>query len=295
MNLAKRTDAVKRVLWVTLALNLLVAAAKAIYGAWSGSLAIASDAVHSLVDAVSNVIGLLVVGAAARPPDSQHPYGHRKHEVVAAALIGVVIGVAALRFGWAAAEALLWGRPAPTTSLAGFVIIIGTWIINVFVAAYEGRKAKQLDSVYLAADAAHTASDVLVTAAVLLAFTAAHFGIGWADPIGAFVVLLMVGRVAWGILAGNVAVLVDAAVVPADEVRRVVMAVPGVRGCHRVRSRGPETAAHLDLHILLYADLSLRQAHELAHRAEDALREAFPALVDVVVHMEPHDDAPEPL
>src|SRR6266545_7531847 len=121
----ERSRAVRRVLFYVLLLNAAVFAGKAIYAVWSGSLAIASDAVHSLLDAAANVIGLVVLRFADAPPDQGHPYGHRKLEVVAASAIGVSVGIAAVRFAWDAIEALLEGRAAPNTSAVGFAVIGG--------------------------------------------------------------------------------------------------------------------------------------------------------------------------
>jgi cation diffusion facilitator family transporter len=290
-----RARAVRRVLVVILLLNLVVFAAKAAYGLWSGSLAISSDAMHSLADAGANVIGLIVLHFAEAPPDDQHPYGHRKLEMVAAAAIGVTVAVAALRFAWDAIDALLSERPAPQTSLLGFAVIGGTWIINLVVAAYEARRARDLDSAFLAADAAHTASDLIVTAGVAVSFTATFFGVRWADPIGALLIIVFIGRISWRILRANLTVLVDRVVVDAERVREVARAVDGALDVHRVRSRGTEGAAQVDLHLLIDGELSLREAHAIAHNVEAALRRAIPAIVDVTIHMEPADDPEEGL
>jgi cation diffusion facilitator family transporter len=290
-----RNGAIRQVVVITLVLNVAVAAAKGVFGVLSGSIAISSDAVHSLVDAGSNVIGLVTLRLAQAPPDSEHPYGHRKFEIVAAAAIGVAVGIAAVRFAWDAIEALSEGRPPPDTTAVGFAVIVGTWVVNVFVAFYEARRGRQLGSEFLLADASHTASDVVVTGAVFASYLAAHFGVSWADPIGALFVVLIVARVAWQLLARNISVLVDQAVVDPAVVVTVVRAIPGVEGCHRVRSRGSEMAAHVDLHIQIDGEVTLRRAHTLAHQVEDALREAIPNIVDVTVHMEPDDDEDEGL
>lgn len=290
-----RALAVRRVLLAVLALNLVVFAAKAAYGIWSGSLAISSDAMHSLADAGANVIGLIVLHFAEAPPDDQHPYGHRKLEMVGAAAIGVTVAVAALRFAWDAIDALVTGRPAPQTSLLGFAVIGGTWFINLVVAAYEARRARDLDSAYLAADAAHTASDLIVTAGVAVSFTATYFGLAWADPVGALLIIVFIGRIAWRILRANLTVLVDRVVIDAERVRQVARAVDGALDVHRVRSRGTEGAAHVDLHLLIDGELSLREAHEIAHKVEAELRRAIPAIIDMTIHMEPADDPEEGL
>ena len=290
-----RVRGVRRVLLAVLGLNLVVFAAKAAYGFWSGSLAISSDAMHSLADAGSNVIGLVVLHFAEAPPDDKHPYGHRKLEMVAAAAIGVSVAVVALRFAWDAIDALIGGHPAPQTSLLGFAVIGGTWVINLVVAAYEARRARDLQSAYLAADAAHTASDLFVTAGVAVSFTATFFGVGWADPIGALLVIVFIARIAWRILSANLTVLVDKVVVDPDRVREVACSIDGVEDCHRVRSRGTEGAAQVDLHLLLDGEITLREAHETAHRVEAELRRLLPEIVDVTIHMEPSDDPEEGL
>jgi cation diffusion facilitator family transporter len=285
-----RTVAVQRVLVAVLVLNLLVAAAKAIGGVWLGSLAITSDAVHSVIDAGGNVLGLIVLRFAARPADPGHPYGHHKFEVLAAAAIGAVVAFVALRFAWGAIEALLVGRPAPVASPVGFAIEAVTLAVNLGVATYEARRARTLRSSFLAADAAHTASDVLVTGAVMLSYVGVYLGFGWADPVGALVVVGFIGKVAWTILAPNLRVLTDTVMIDPDAVKRVVTGVHGVVGCHRIRSRGSPGAVAVDLHIHVDGELSLREAHDIASAVEQAIDRNFADVTDVNVHVEPASD-----
>jgi cation diffusion facilitator family transporter len=238
---------------------------------------------------------LLALRMAASPPDSDHPYGHQKIEIVAASLIGVLIAGGSARFAWSAIEALLEGGAAPRVTGVGFALMGATLATNVFVAAYEARRGRQLKSPFLVADAAHTASDVLVTIAVLVSLGASRHGIGWADAVAALVVFGMIARVAWRILSSNLGILVDRAVVDADRVKRVVLAVPGVTGCHRVRSRGIEGAVQLDLHMLVDGDLPLKDAHQISHAVEDRLRNEFAGLADVTIHIEPEGEPEEGL
>ncbi len=291
----EQTRAVQRVVAGILILNILVAAVKGGYGWLSGSLAVASDALHSLLDAGSNVVGLVVLRVAATPPDEGHPYGHRKVEIVAAAAIGVLITIVAAGFAWSAIEGFAGRRPPPEVTLQGIGLMAATLVVNVFVATYEWRRGKTLGSAFLVADAAHTASDVFVTIAVIASLFLSRAGIPHADGVAALVVMAVIARVAWRILRSNVGVLVDHARIPADDVRAVALAVPRVVGCHRVRSRGMEGAVHLDLHLLLDAETQLREAHAISHAVEDALRRRFPEIVDVTIHMEPDDEEDEGL
>lgn len=291
----ERKRAVQRVLVIVLVLNLVVAVAKAIFGWWSGSLAIAADALHSFVDAAANVAGLVALRWAAAPPDRQHPYGHNKIEIAAAAGIGVLIALGALEFGRSAIDALLHGHAPPAVSALGFAVIIGTWVVNAFVASYEHRRARELASAYLSADAMHTASDLVVTAGVLLAYTGVYFGLAWADPVGALLVMVMIARVTWNVLTDNLSILVDHVVVEPERVRAVALSVPGVSGCHRVRSRGTTRAAYVDLHLQVPGDLRVDAAHALSHRVEEALQRELPGISDVTIHIEPAGDPPEAL
>jgi cation diffusion facilitator family transporter len=291
----ERKRAVQRVLIIVMVLNLVVAVAKAIFGWWVGSLAISADALHSFVDAAANVIGLVTLRWAAAPPDRGHPYGHHKVEIAAAAGIGVLIALGAVEFGRSAVDALLHGREPPATSVIGFAVIIGTWVVNLFVATYERRRAVQLDSAYLAADAMHTTSDLVVTAGVLIAYVAIYLGVPWADPVGALVVVAAIARVTWKVLTGNLAILIDRVVIDPERVHAAVLRVPGVSGCHRVRSRGTARDAYVDLHVQVDGALSVDAAHELCHRVEDVLRRELPEIADVTIHIEPAGDPPEAL
>jgi len=287
--------AVRRVVLLILALNALVAGAKGAYGWWSGSLAVASDALHSLLDAAGNVIGALVLRAAASPPDEGHPYGHRKIEIVAAALIGILIAGGSLRFGWSAVQALMAGHPAPEVTSLGFGVVGGTLIVNVFVAVWEAKKGRELGSPFLVADAMHTASDVIVTLGVIASLIASRAGVRWADAAAALGVLAVVVHVAWRILSSNLGVLLDRVALDADRIRAEVLSVPGVMSCHRIRSRGLEGSVAVDLHLQVDGSMPLRAAHAISHEVEDRLKQKFPGFADVTIHVEPEDEPEEGL
>jgi cation diffusion facilitator family transporter len=286
----QRDRAVLRVLLIEFLLNLIVAGAKGAYGILTGSLTITADAIHSTVDASANILGIAVLKKSAEPPDHSHPYGHRKFEVLGATALGLVIAVVGVNFGIAAVDSMLSERQAPQTGPLGLVVILGTLVINIFVAAYESRQAKRLNSAYLEADAAHTASDVIVTIAVLVSFGASHLGYGWADEIGALFVVAVILRIAWTIVRSNLSALLDEAQGNVKEIESVVLSIEGIEDCHRVRSHGTPHAIIVDLHAQADGDLTLAESHELAHQIEDALYEADERIVDVTVHMEPAGD-----
>ncbi|HKA88433.1 MAG TPA: cation diffusion facilitator family transporter [Haliangiales bacterium] len=288
-------DPVQRVIVQILTLNVAVAAAKAAYGWFSGSLSVASDAIHSTLDAAANVIGIVFLRMAKAPPDREHPYGHHKIETLAAAFIGLLIAGGAVRFAVSAVEALARGREPPVAGAGGFAVMLGTLAVNIAVTRYEHRRGRELGSAFLVADAAHTLSDVFVTVGVIGALVASRLGVGAADPLVALAVIAVIAHTAWRIVTANLSVLLDRAVVDPERIRAAAMAVEGVAGCHRVRSRGVEGALLIDCHIQVDGALPLRDAHALSHRVEASIRGALAGVADVTIHIEPEGDPEDPL
>ena len=285
-----RRDAIARVLFGILGLNLAVAAAKLVYGHHSGAIAITADGVHSLLDGSSNVIGLIGVAVARRPPDANHPYGHRKYETFAA------LGIAAMMFFgcWEILGSTLerWRNPQlPAVTWAGFAVIGATIAVNVFVVILERRESRRLQSELLASDAAHTASDVFASVLVLVSFAATRAGVAWADGAAALVIVALIVRAGIGILRGTLSTLSDERRIEPAQVEHEALGEPGVREAHNVRSRGPDDDIHLDLHILVDPAMPIAEAHRIGHRVEARLRGRWPGLSDVIVHVEPALDS----
>ncbi len=290
-----RTALIRRVLWITLALNALVAAAKLATGLSTGVLSLVADGVHSLLDGGSNIIGLLAIAAARRPPDADHPYGHRKLETVAAMAIGGMLIVACWEMAASLWGRLLEGAPAGRAGLLGFSVMGFTMAVNAFVSWYEAREGRRLGSEFLIADAAHTRSDLLVSLSVLLALAATRLGWGWADLAATAFIIAWILRLAWQVVRPALVTLADEARLDPAAIERVARSIPGVREVHFIRSRGHHDAVFVDLHFQVQPTMPVEQAHVLAHRVETALRDAFPNVMDVVTHVEPLGDPPERL
>ncbi|MFW6067457.1 MAG: cation diffusion facilitator family transporter [Myxococcota bacterium] len=288
-----RDRAVRRVLWVVLGLNLVVASTKLAVG-WSvGALSLLADGLHSLLDASANVVGLVGIAMASRPPDRGHPYGHRRFETMAAVIIGMLIAGGVVELVHRIADGLAGDRPPPEVTWLAVGAVVLTIGVNLLVSRYEARRGRELRSGVLEADSQHTLSDALAAGAVLAGFAAVAMGLPWADLVAAGVVALFIARTAWRILKTNLADLADEAQLDPVEVHRVAVGVPGVRGAHHIRSRGQRNHVHLDLHIHLDPTLPLDRAHAKTHEVIRALRDAFPAVADVVIHTEPADGREE--
>lgn len=269
-----------------LVLNLAVAIAKLLYGRASGAIAVTADGLHSLLDASSNVIGLVAVVLARRPADDNHPYGHRKFETFAALMVAMMMFLGCWEILGAAWERVRTPS-APDITVVGYVVMLTTLAINLLVATLERRAGVHLESEMLVADAAHTQSDVLATLLVLASFVAMRLGLGWADLAAALLVVGLILRAGFGILQGTLATLSDERRIEPRAVELEALAEPGVLEVHNVRSRGPLDDVHMDLHVLVDPGMEIADAHALGHRVEARLRLRWPSCSDVVVHVEP--------
>jgi cation diffusion facilitator family transporter len=288
-----RDRAVRRVFWITLVLNFVVAIAKGIYSWTSGSVTLGADAFHSVLDGSANVLALVGMHLSTKPASAAHPYGRRKIELLAAVGIGVLIAVSLVEVASAAIHSLVDRRPGPDIGWTGFAVVLASMAIDLVVARYEAAQGRALKSPLLTADAHHTQSDLYASGAVLVSFVATGRGLWWADGVCGLVVVLMVGRVAWEVLRENVPSLLDVAVLDPTSVHEICQAVEGVHGIHRVRSRGTPWAVELDLHMQVAAEMKVEHAHIIANKVEAALKTKLPQLSDVVVHIEPMSSAPE--
>jgi len=284
-----RDNQVRKVLLITLFINLVSVLIKAWVGKHIDSVAVIADAIHSLLDASSNVVGLIGISIAARPADDNHPYGHRRFETVASVIIGLLIAGSVFELGRTIYEGLLAPHHTPRVSWTSFVAVALTAPLNFALSAYERRRAKQLRSAVLAADAKHALSDAVSACVVLASFAAVAAGWRSADLVAAAVVCVFIVRTAWHVLSTNVGALTDCAQLDPREVKRIALAVEGVRGTHRIRSRGSNDYVYVDLHVHLDPLMPLQQAHSLSHDVADALRTHFENVKDVVVHIEPAD------
>ncbi|HZL04767.1 MAG TPA: cation diffusion facilitator family transporter [Coriobacteriia bacterium] len=285
-----RVRSVKRVLVGVLGLNLLVAFAKLGYGMITGSVAMTADGFHSMFDGTSNVVGLVGMSLASRPADDDHPYGHGKYETFASLVIAIMLALAAWRVGSSAVERLVSpGEPARVDALS-FAIMLGTLAVNIGVTTYERKAGKRLGSEILIADASHTASDVLVSLGVIVGLAAVKLGFPQADPLIALVVAGFILVAGWRVLRSAQATLSDSMRIAPSAIRDVVMSVPGVLGCHHVRTRGPASEVYVDLHIQVDPGIPVASGHATAERVEKTVCVRFDQVRDVIVHLEPLDE-----
>lgn len=294
---ARRTRGVRRVLLAVLGLNLAVAAAKLGYGLASGSVALSADGVQSLLDGVANVVGLVGIAVAARPPDREHQYGHDRYETLAAMAVAglMTLGVVEVVRG---AIGQVRGGERPEVTGISFAILLGTMAVNAGVSVWERREAGRLRSDLLAADAKHTASDVLVSAAVLLGLAGERAGLAGADAAASLVVAGTIAWAAWGIARNASLVLSDASLADPRGLLAAAVATPGVATAHNLRARTSGGRLWVEVHVTVDPALTVKRAHEVASAVETGIREAAGPATEAIVHVEPAEPPhtrPDPL
>jgi cation diffusion facilitator family transporter len=281
----ERLYAVRSVLRLVLVLNLGVAGAKLLVGWLTASISMIADGFHSLTDSASNVIGLVGVSWASHPPDEDHPYGHRKIETFAALLIGGLLAMTAWEVLKSSISRWVIGGSPEVGSLS-FIVMSCTLFVNLMVSFFERRAGKRLGSELLEADSSHTSSDVFVSLGVIASLLASRYGFPQADALAALIITGFIARAAFQVVQQAAGPLVDTAVLPAERIRQITLAVPGVVGAHKVRSRGGPGGFHADLHVQVRPELPIDKAHVIGHLVADRLAGEL-GLEDVVVHVEP--------
>lgn len=281
---------VTRILWIILFLNLLVAAGKLVMGYLIRSLSMMADGAHSVGDAGSNVIGIVGVYIACRPPDEEHPYGHHKFETFATLPIAGLLLLAAWRVVAGVVERLQNPELMAEVTPLSLGVMVATLVVNGLVAWVERRKGEELSSEILKADAAHTLSDVWVSLSVLASLVVTRLGFPVVDTVVGGVVAVMISWTAIKIARRGANILADAAVLDPADVRQAVMQLPGVRETHDIRTRGRPDCIHVDLHVLVESSMSVEEGHKLSHDVEEVLRYRFAGIEEVIVHLEPEDE-----
>jgi len=284
---------VRKVLILTLLLNLFVMSLKAFVGFATGSLSLQADALHSVTDSANNVLGLFTSRFSSPIPDRDHPYGHQKFEAVGALGIAAFLGIACFEIFTGAIERIFGESKTIEISLPELSLLLIVLAVNIFVAVYERKEGKRVQSPILIADAYHTMSDVWVTIVVLVGLIGIYLSntfnipqLQWLDLILVFPVALLVFRSGWEVIKDNLPWLVDEVAIAPEMIHQIVMEVPGVINCHDIASRGLlGRQVFIEMHLIVEAE-DVGNAHQITEEIEEALQEKFKP-VRVMIHIEP--------
>jgi cation diffusion facilitator family transporter len=277
---------VRRVLFVILVLNLVVCLAKLTVGLMAQSLAVVSDGVHSSIDAINNIFGIVLLRMASKEPDADHPYGHGKIETLGAFSITGFMLITCYEIVKQAVMRII-GSETPQFDISAltFIVMGATLAINIFVVLYEKAMARRYSSEFLYADAVHTQSDVMVTVSVLAGLPLVLRGYVYIDALLALVISSVIAYSGYQVLKKTVPVLLDAAAIDAGIVRSVALGVPAVVAVHDIRSR--KLGGHNFVEMtLVVSENDLREAHDITEMIESAM-EARIGPASITIHIEP--------
>jgi cation diffusion facilitator family transporter len=282
---------------LSIASNSVLIAIKLAAGAITGSIAILTEAIHSLIDLVASVVAFISVRKADEPADEDHPYGHEKVESLAATIEGMLILVGAGIIVYEATHRLVDG--AEVDALGVGIAVMGFSVVaNLVVSTILSRQARAHDSPALEGDAAHLRTDALTSAGVLAGLALVEItGLVAFDSITALVVAAAIVIAGLRIIRRSSGVLVDE-VLPDEEMDRIERAIaaartPEVAGYHKLRARRAGSRRYIDLHVQYRSGTSLERAHELAHKMRDEI-EADIRRAEVLIHVEPETSFHDP-
>ncbi|OSO88053.1 cation-efflux pump [Cylindrospermopsis raciborskii CENA303] len=278
---------VRKVLIITLLLNLFVMALKVVVGYATGSLSLLADALHSVTDSANNVLGLVANKFSSPLPDREHPYGHHKFEAVGALGIAAFLGIACFEIIQGAIEKIIRGGSPVRISGPELWLLLIVLGVNIFVAFYERNVGTKIGSSILVADAKHTMSDVWVTISVLGGLIGIWwFNFQWLDVVLAFPVALLVFWSGWSVLKENLPWLVDQMAIAPEAIHGIATSVPGVINCHDIASRGViGRQVFIEMHLVVDTP-EVETAHQITEEVENKLQERY-SPVRIIIHVEP--------
>jgi cation diffusion facilitator family transporter len=281
-------DLKQRVALTSIAASGGLTLAKGMVGLATGSLAILSEAAHSLLDLAATIMTYFAVRVSGRPADAEHHYGHGKVESVTAlaetALLFLLSGIVI----WEAAHRLMGGEAqAVEATTWAFGVIIVSIVVDFFRARVLYRVAKETASEALEADALHFGSDMWSSAAVLVGLVAVLIGFPWADSVAAIIVALFICVAGWRLGRRTIETLTDTAPAGAgDRIRTIAMRIPGVVAIDRVRVRPAGHTLFVDLDVAVSRTLPLDRVAAIKDRVMAAIRNEFPT-AETTVNSEP--------
>jgi cation diffusion facilitator family transporter len=281
-----------RVVLVSIVSNSALIVFKIVAGILMGSVAVISEAIHSSIDLIASVVAYIAIAKADEPADAGHPFGHGKFENISGFFEALLIFFAA---GIIVAEAFrrLLHPPAAIVRLDwGIAVMAISTVVNLAVSRTLFHSAKKHGSIAIEADAAHLGADVLTSLGVMAGLLAIRFThLVFLDPIIAIAVAGLIIRSSIDLTLRSIADLADQKLPDheIDVIETIIRGHPEITSYHKLRTRKSGPRREIDLHIQVESSTSLRDAHDLCFKVENAVKEAFPGAY-VTIHVEPRDE-----
>lgn len=260
----------------------------------TGSLAIFSDALESIVNVLASGIALYAIILAHAPPDHSHPYGHGKVEFLSAAFEGGMLLLAAAVIAFRGAEQLIRGSEVVRLDI-GIALTIVAMVVNGALGWSLVRAGQRGGSIALEADGKHLLGDAITTVGVLTALVLVRLtGRAWIDPVGALVVAAYIALLGWRVLRRAMGGLMDEQDAADDRLIRTILdahvgrrgRTPQICSYHKLRHRHSGRYHWVDFHVLVPAGWDVSQGHTVASQLEHEIEQALGA-GDATAHVEP--------
>ncbi len=285
----------RRITWASIAVASILVVIKGVVWLESGSVALLASLADSALDLVASLATFFAVRYAAAPPDREHRYGHGKAEAFASLVQAGLVFASAALVGRQAIASLIHPSPLHAEGWAVGAMAASIVLTSLLVIA-QGRALKGVNSVAVAGDRAHYAADLASNIAALIGIAAAALtGQTWIDAAAGLVVALWLVWGAVGVFRHSSLELMDHEL--DDEARKLIRQTasddPRIRNIHQLRTRAAGPLIHIQFHVGLAPNISLKEAHDVIVAAEERLLAAFPA-ADIIIHPDPdgHDDHP---
>ncbi|AFZ68597.1 cation diffusion facilitator family transporter [Deinococcus peraridilitoris] len=264
--------------------------------ALTGSVAILSDALESIVNVAAAVLLGVTVRVSALPADDNHPYGHSKAEYISSFVEGLLIGVAGVLIVQATLSRLMEPQ-LPEANWLGLGLTVLASVLNLMVGLLLLRAGKVHRSPALEADGHHLLTDVWSSVAVLLGVAIVLLtGWAWLDPVIGLLVALGILWIGWRVVRRSLSGLLDERL-PDEQIRAVRRAIESFESdyleYHDLRTRRAGARTFVDFHLVLPESLTLYEAHRLCDHIEEAIDLELPE-TSVIIHVEPQQFAHEP-
>jgi cation diffusion facilitator family transporter len=279
----------RRIALISVSIGAAIAISKIAVGAQVGSAAVTSDGLEAAGDVLSSgfvYAGLLL---AAKPPDLEHPYGHGRYETLAGLAVGAILLLAGSAIFWHGFSTFSKPTPLPTYALYPLVASV---FIKTGLAAAKIRVGRRISSMSLQADAWHDMTDLFSTFVALIAVGLTLVNpvrFSSADHVGGMFIGIIIFSLSISVVRRTVDNLLDTMPDPGKlaEIRSVALSVPGALGIEKCFARATGLRYHVDLHLEVDPEMTVRDSHEIATRVRNAVKKMLPWVADVLVHVEP--------
>lgn len=285
-----RTGAIRIAGAIILTANLLLAVAKGAVWFQTGSLAVGSEAINSLADAIYSLVVLAGLYLTTQPPDFEHPHGHERIEPFVSLFVALGVFAAGGLVLFRAGTSILSGSVASTTSLLAVGVLVGTGVVKYGLFRYCLRVGEDVNSPAVVAAGLDNRNDILTAGAALVGVLGARIGLPILDPVAAGVVSFGILYTGWQIVRDNVDYLVGRA--PPEDLRATIvqraLSHPDVEGVHDVVAHyvGPEI--DVSMHIEVEGDRTLIEAHNIETEVMHSIQD-IPRVDDAFIHVDPKE------